>query len=215
MSAKIKADALLLDVDGTLWDSTPIVARAWNRAVHEVGYEEMNIHPDTLKGLFGKTMDDIAEALLPGASAKQRLELMDKCVRYEQEALENDPCNICFPGVIDTVKKLSKILPLAIVSNCQAGYIELFMRKTGLTEKEISDKICFGDSGRGKAENIRTIVERHGYRSAYYVGDTEGDRIAVREAGTGFIYAGYGFGKVSEADVTISAFGELYDLLDR
>ena len=114
--------------------------------------------------------------------------------------------------VIDTIKRLSETLPLAIVSNCQAGYIELFMKKTHLTEREITDRLCFGDSGRGKAENIRTIVERHGYTSAYYVGDTEGDRIAVREAGTGFIYASYGFGEASEADITIDSFTELADI---
>ena len=212
MSAKTRIDALLLDVDGTLWDSTPIVSKAWTRAVHEIGYEDLVILPDTLKGLFGKTMDEIAEALLPEAPYEQRQVLMDKCVRYEQEALESDPCDICYPGVIDTIKRLSETLPLAIVSNCQAGYIELFMKKTHLTEREITDRLCFGDSGRGKADNIRTIVERHGYTSAYYVGDTEGDRIAVREAGTGFIYASYGFGEASEADITIDSFTELAEI---
>ena len=58
----VGADALLLDVDGTLWDSTGIVAKAWTRAMHETGYEDRTVEPDTLKGLFGKTMDDIAFA---------------------------------------------------------------------------------------------------------------------------------------------------------
>ena len=30
---KMKTDGIILDVDGTLWDSTPIVAGAWTRAV--------------------------------------------------------------------------------------------------------------------------------------------------------------------------------------
>ncbi|MCR5746210.1 MAG: HAD family hydrolase [Lachnospiraceae bacterium] len=206
---KEKIDALLLDVDGTLWDSTGIVAKAWTRAVHEIGYEDMVIEAETLKGLFGKTMDEIAEALLPEAPDAKRRELMDKCVRYEQEALENDPCHICYPGVVETIKELSKTIPLSIISNCQSGYIELFMSKTQLTSAEICDHSCFGDTGKGKADNIKDLVKKNGYKNAFYVGDTEGDRMAVREAGIGFIAADYGFGEPEEADYRIKSFDEL------
>ena len=209
----IKADALILDVDGTLWDSTPIVAKAWTKAVRETGFSDMTVEPDTLKGLFGKTMDEIAEALLPGASAKMRKTAMDKCVLYEQEALENDPCDICYTGVIETIRELSSRLPISIVSNCQSGYIELFMKKTGLTGKEIRDTSCFGDTGKGKADNIRDLVEKRGYQNAYYVGDTEGDRAAVRQAGIGFIAADYGFGDPEEADHRLRSFDELKSLI--
>lgn len=213
-SGTIKTDALLLDVDGTLWDSTSIVAKAWNRAARETGFEDLNVEPDVLKGLFGKTMDEIAYALVPGASKEKRDELMDRCVIYEQQALEEDPCRICYPGVIDTIKYLSERLPLAIVSNCQSGYIELFMKKTGLTSREIRDKECFGDTGNGKTLNILSVMERNGYKKAYYVGDTEGDRIAVREAGIGFISADYGFGDPSEADIRIDRFDRLREIIE-
>ena len=213
-SGTIKTDALLLDVDGTLWDSTSIVAKAWNKAARETGFEDLNVEPDVLKGLFGKTMDEIAYALVPGASKEKRDELMDRCVIYEQQALEEDPCRICYPGVIDTIKYLSERLPLAIVSNCQSGYIELFMKKTGLTSREIHDKECFGDTGNGKTLNILSVMERNGYKKAYYVGDTEGDRIAVREAGIGFISADYGFGDPSEADIRIDRFDRLREIIE-
>ena len=213
-SGTIKTDVLLLDVDGTLWDSTSIVAKAWNKAARETGFEDLNVEPDVLKGLFGKTMDEIAYALVPGASKEKRDELMDRCVIYEQQALEEDPCRICYPGVIDTIKYLSERLPLAIVSNCQSGYIELFMKKTGLTSREIHDKECFGDTGNGKTSNILSVMERNGYKKAYYVGDTEGDRIAVREAGIGFISADYGFGDPSEADIRIDRFDRLREIIE-
>jgi len=215
MMNTIKADALILDVDGTLWDSTPIVAKAWTRAVRETGYSDMTVEPDTLKGLFGRTMDEIAEALLPGASDTMRGTAMDKCVLYEQEALENDPCDICYPGVIETIRELSPRLPISIVSNCQSGYIELFMKKTGLTDREIRDTSCFGDTGKGKADNIRELVAKRGYKNAFYIGDTEGDRVAVREAGIGFIAADYGFGDPEEADHRLKDFGELRDLISQ
>ena len=200
--------SLILDVDGTLWDSTPIVAKAWSRAVKEMGFDK-KVEPDTLKGLFGMTMDDIALALVPEATADQRNELMDRCVEYEQQALEDDPCDICYPGVIDTIRKLKDLIPLTIVSNCQSGYIELFMKKTGLTKAEIMDTECFGDTGLGKSDNIRLVTERNGLKDPFYVGDTEGDRKAVREAGIGFISADYGFGSPEEADIRIDRFDGL------
>ncbi len=212
-SGKIETDALLLDVDGTLWDSTPIVAKAWTKAAEETGFEGLDVKPDTLKQLFGKTMDEIAYSLVPWASKEKRDALMEKCVIYEQEALEEDPCDICYPGVLDTIKKLSERLHIAIVSNCQSGYIELFMRKTGLTDKEISDKECFGDTGKGKTDNILSVIKRNGFKKAYYVGDTEGDRIAVRAAGIGFISADYGFGEPAEADAGIDRFDRLTEIL--
>ena len=41
-----KTDALILDVDGTLWDSTPIVARAWQAAVSDSGLSDYVVTPD-------------------------------------------------------------------------------------------------------------------------------------------------------------------------
>ncbi len=205
-------DALILDIDGTLWDSTGIVSVAWERAAEETGFSGMKIPPETLKGLFGKTMDDIACALVPDADPEKRKELIGRCVEYEQEALENDPCHICYPGVIDTIRELGRRMKIAIVSNCQSGYIELFMAKTGLTDMEICDKECFGDTGKGKAENIASVVARNGFSHALYVGDTEGDRIAAYEAGTGFIAADYGFGEPGASDYRIDSFDRLCDL---
>ena len=60
-----KTDGLILDVDGTLWDSTPIVARAWQRAVHDSGLPDYSVTPEMLKGLFGKTMTAITREMFP------------------------------------------------------------------------------------------------------------------------------------------------------
>ncbi len=212
MNPAKKHDALILDIDGTLWDSTSIVARAWIRAAGETGFEDVIIEPDILKQLFGKTMDDIGRSLVPHASKERRDAFMAKCVEYEQEALEEDPCDICYPGVIETIRTLAGRTKIAIVSNCQSGYIELFMQKTGLTDREICDRECFGDTGRGKAENIAAVAARNGFRSALYLGDTEGDRIAAKEAGIGFISADYGFGRPGESDHRIDSFERLTDL---
>ncbi|MBO7357369.1 MAG: HAD hydrolase-like protein, partial [Lachnospiraceae bacterium] len=54
---------LIFDIDGTIWDTTDIVAESWNRAARESGLKEENcrITGDILKKEFGKPMDVIAE----------------------------------------------------------------------------------------------------------------------------------------------------------
>lgn len=210
MSEKI--DSIILDVDGTLWDSTPIVAGAWSRAAHECGLPDCVVTPDTLKGLFGRTMTVIAENMFPDESPERRQEIMKRCCRYEHEALEQNECRICYPGVIDTIQKLSKKMPVFIVSNCQSGYIELFLRKTGLGPF-VTDIECFGNNGKIKSENIRLLAERNHLKHPVYVGDTQGDCDASAEAGIPFIYAEYGFGQASHSDAAIREFSELLILL--
>ena len=79
----MKTDGIILDVDGTLWDSTPIVAGAWTRAVQEGGVPERIVTADELKGLFGRTMDVIADCLLPQHSPQESHAIMHVCCRYE------------------------------------------------------------------------------------------------------------------------------------
>ena len=99
---------------------------------------------------------------------------------------------------------------LFIVSNCQCGYIELFLEKNRL-ESLITDFECFGNTGMSKGENIRLLLERNGLKpqQTVYVGDTQGDYEATVEAGIPFILAAYGFGKVPQAKASIAHMEEL------
>lgn len=208
----IQIDGLILDVDGTLWDSTSIVAEAWTKAIRENGCEELTVTADILKQLFGRTMNVIADMLLPNLSAEERYRIMNVCCEYEHRALEEDECNICYTGVVDTIKILSEKLPLFIVSNCQSGYIELFLEKTGLSPY-IKDIECFGNTGRKKSENVALLMKRNHLKHPVYVGDTQGDRDASHEAGIPFIFASYGFGSVEDKEVQINTFSELLTLI--
>ncbi|MCD8074328.1 MAG: HAD family hydrolase [Lachnospiraceae bacterium] len=211
MVKKEQIDGIILDVDGTLWNSTGIVAKAWTRAVRENGCPERTVTPQMLQALFGRTMDVIAAHLLPDLTAEHRSRIMDFCCVYEQQELEADECRICYSGVEETIRELSDVLPLFIVSNCQKGYIELFLKKTGLGPY-IKDIECYGNTGKGKSDNIRLLMERNGLKSPVYVGDTQGDADAAKGAGIPIIFAKYGFGTVDHAEAEISTFSELKDM---
>lgn len=202
---------IILDVDGTLWNTTDIVAASWTRALRACGITDITVTGADLRQLFGKTMDVIAQAILPGYPKEKRDEVMEVCCEYEQEDLVNDPCDILYPEVKETIIALSKERNLFIVSNCQSGYIELFLEKTGLGDY-VKDIECYGNTGKQKDENIRILMARNGLKHAVYVGDTLGDYEAAKKAEVPFIFAEYGFGDVPKSRKGIKAFGELLKL---
>ncbi|OBR97174.1 phosphoglycolate phosphatase [Clostridium ragsdalei P11] len=202
---------IIFDVDGTLWDTTEIVAKAWNRAISEVGKAAPLITSSVLKKEFGKTMDVIADDLFYDASESKRKLIINRYCKYEQDALRENTNNLLFPDVKETIRKLSEKCHLFIVSNCQCGYIELFMKKAGI-EKYITDFECFGNTGKGKGENIKLVIKRNNLNDVVYVGDTQGDYEATVLAEIPFIFAKYGFGSVENYYLAISGVKELLNL---
>ena len=190
----MKFDSIILDVDGTIWNTTGIVADAWNLAFDKYFPQVPHVTAEILKGQFGKPMDVIADNLFPMLSKDEKKLLMEKCCEMEQAALMENTKDIAYDGVIETIKKLSQKIPVFIVSNCQSGYIEVVMEKNGIAEY-IKDFECFGNTGLLKDQNIRLIIERNDLKAAAYVGDTQGDYEACKKAGVPFIWAAYGFGR--------------------
>ena len=74
-------------------------------------------------------------------------------------------------GLKIPLRELSKRYPLFVVSNCQAGYIELVFEKTGLG-KYFTGHLLPGDTGEAKAANIQTIAKKYELKAPVYVGDT-------------------------------------------
>ncbi len=207
----MRFDSVILDVDGTLWNSTDIVASAWTQALKECLNRDILVTSDMLKRLFGRTMTKIADLLLPDVEEETRYAAMDECCKYEHNALEKDECHICYPNVIATIKELAGKMPVMIVSNCQSGYIELFLEKTGLKDY-VTDFDCFGNNGYSKGENIKAVIARNHLKNPIYVGDTQGDMEASNEAGIPFVFATYGFGNAERWDASIDDFSQLLKL---
>ena len=203
-------DGIIFDIDGTLWDSTDPVAASWNRSIREYSSLDLTINADILSGLFGKTMTEIGNTLFPGMPEEEKEHLLNICMEQENRYLEDHPGTF-YDGVIETVKKLAEKYPLFIVSNCQCGYIEVTVRSGGL-ESCIRDHLCFGETQVPKGQTLLLLMERNGLKAPVYVGDTQGDADACREAGIPFIFAEYGFGDVPDARMRIRTFSDLKSL---
>ena len=199
---------IIFDVDGTLWDSAKPVAESWTLML-ERRYPELAriITSDDMYRNMGKTVDAIGADLFPGLAPDKRDEVMDACMRYENEYLADHP-GVTYPNMKETLAALSREYGLYIVSNCQEGYIEALMAACGIASY-ISDTECIGATGHPKGDNIRLVMERNGLEKCLYVGDTAMDQEAAGKAGIPFVFASYGFGQASGAEAVIGSLAEL------
>lgn len=203
-------DSIIFDVDGTLWDSTDICAKAWTNVARKQIDPEMTISPAKLQGLFGRLLPDIGAAIFADCPQEQQLELVEACCEEEHRLLLKQ-CAPLYPRLEETLSALSKKYRLFIVSNCQAGYIEVFLQSSGLSNY-FEGHLCPGDTGHAKAYNICKIIKDYHLQSPVYVGDTLGDFEATKQAGIPFVFASYGFGSVPEPDYIIRIPSDLCEI---
>ena len=184
--------AVIFDVDGTLWDSRGLVAEGYNVQLKEEGLEHLFVTVDDLTPLFGKVMTDLADALFGVIPEKERYELMERCMATENRYLEENPCHIGYPKVKETIAQLSKKHRIFIVTNAQKGYAEVCIEKLGLGDY-VSGWLSFGDTGTSKGKTIRTLMAKHGIENAVYIGDSDTDILTARNAGMDCISVTWGF----------------------
>ena len=108
-------ESLIFDVDGTLWDAVALVAEGWNDGLQSMGFAP-HCTEQSIRPLFGKTMTEIAQVVVPGVPQEQAMEVMDRCMDGEMARLRRDPCHIFYPGVKETLTELHKTNRLFIVS---------------------------------------------------------------------------------------------------
>lgn len=205
-------DAIIFDVDGTLWDATPVAAAAWNDTLKTYTDLPPNVDVPLLKKLFGQPMDVIAAAIFKGLPPARQEELGLLTCERENELLLSTHKVPLYPGVPQALRALSKKYPLFIVSNCQAGYIEALIQTNGISPY-IKGHLCYGDTNLPKDQTLRILMEKYGLEDVLYVGDTAGDEEACKKAGIPFAYVSYGYGTAQEPLYRVDSLGELEELL--
>lgn len=204
----MKDTLLLFDLDGTLWDSAPAVADAWNEVFQREAPGLPLLTVDDIHGVMGMTMKEIGQTLYADRSFPRRDEIFDICCTYEVEYLHSH-CGTLYPDFRTVMEALrAQGYELAVVSNCQLGYIDAFLASSGAADLFI-DYEEWERTGLTKGENIRLVMERNHYSKGIYIGDTKKDREAALQAGIPFIHAAYGFGEVESSDGIIRSLAEL------
>ncbi len=205
-------EAIIFDLDGTLWNATNVELKA----INDVIKNEYNINLITieqLRNVMGVPLHGAAEILFGKANKLQGIQILEKSGILLENYLNNCHQTLLYNKVKETLNALNTKYKLFIVSNCKKGYIETFLR----TQKMINifkDYECNGNTNLSKGDNIKLIINRNEINKAIYVGDTTSDKEAANYAKIPFIYASYGFGIVTEYDYKLNNIEDLKIVFD-
>jgi len=204
-------NGIIFDLDGTLWDSASVVVKGFNDEIKQHSDADYILTEEVLKLQMGKTAPEISKVFFPTLPEKRALQLMSLCAKRERKYLAERGGKL-FPQLEETIIKLKEMgIKLYIISNCECGYIETFLKAHKMA-KYFDDIECHESTGLSKGENIKLVLKRNNLDRAVYVGDTQGDCNATRFAGIPFVYAKYGFGNVEKPDYIINSFSEIVNV---
>ena len=204
-------NAVIFDLDGTLWDSAFQVVKGFNDEIKNHNDTDYVLTEEILKSQMGKTAPEISKVFFPDLSKERAMELMGLCAKRERQYLAQYGGKL-FPRLEEGLKKLKEMgLHLYIISNCECGYIETFLQAHNMGEY-FEDIECHENTGLAKGENIKLLSKRNKLDNAIYVGDTQGDCDASHFADIPFVYAKYGFGNADNPQYLINSFYEIVDI---
>lgn len=203
-------DALIFDIDGTLWNACPASAKGWNVGLVRLGIDQ-RVTSGQIASVAGNPYETCIDLLLPGQRARHPVltEMLEEC---ENQVVRSDG-GAFYPGAVDGVTRLAGNYRIFLVSNCQAWYLDLFLCFSGLGPA-LSGVDCYGLSGVPKSGMLAKMKREHSLSNPVYIGDTAGDERAAASAGVDFIHAAWGFGTPTGKPKAVSSFAELLDRLE-
>lgn len=198
-------DAMIFDMDGTLWDGVPAYAKGWNEYFKKNNIDR-TITAHDIYGLMGLEEAKYLAEILPEASAEERIKVY-RIVEDEQYKIILKDGGILFDGVADGIKKLSKYYRLFIVSNCPKDTIRCFLIWSKM-EDFFTGHIAHGENYKSKAENIKFLKRKYHINRGIYVGDTDSDSKSSGEAELPFVFMTYGFGNTTNYSLKFDHFSQ-------
>jgi phosphoglycolate phosphatase len=208
----LKANGIIFDLDGTLWDASASCVMAWNSALKKKGVQDFVITGQLAHSFAGRLLDDIFAQHFTFLAPDQYNNMAATYAEEEKFHMKTYGGEL-YPGARELLQKLAGQYPLFIVSNCLTGYIENFLEQHQLGHL-FKDHECSGNTGKPKGDNIAMIISRNNLQQPVYIGDTTGDFNAAKQNHIPFIYAEYGFGKVEGCAYAINSLNELEGVME-
>jgi phosphoglycolate phosphatase len=200
-------DSLIFDLDGTLWDTCATCALAWNEVLRRNAISFRTITAQDVRSVTGLPHAECIDRIFVGLDANTRRLITEETMIEDNLYVDRHGGEL-YDGVLDGIPKLAQRYKLLIVSNCQSGYIETFLRLTGLAPF-FTDIECWGNTGESKSANTASLIKRNALSRPLLIGDTAGDALAAKDNKLPFAFVTYGFGKVDKPDIIFDTFDQL------
>jgi phosphoglycolate phosphatase len=203
MTIDHNTDALIFDMDGTLWDAVDTYAEIWNMAFEHEGIEQRITRNDLL-ALIGTPIDDIIRHFVPADQVDHLLQVIAGLVVTELPRLGGR----LYEGVQEGIATLAQHYQLFMLSNCDELELPIFVRYAGI-EPYITDTLAYGNTHLRKADNMRLLAEKYHLQHPVYVGDTDSDCSEAHRAEVPFVWMSYGFGTTDRAQLQFDNFSDM------
>jgi phosphoglycolate phosphatase-like HAD superfamily hydrolase len=216
-------EAMLFDLDGTLFQTETLSIPAYHATFDQLrreGKYKGETPPERLfLGSLGLLLEDIWKNVLPNEGIDVHQRANDLLLEH-QVALLKENVGEMYPGVPETLKALhDRGVKLFVASNGLELYVKEVIRAKGLAPL-FTGLYSAGEYGtRSKVDLVKLLLEHHGIRSAWMVGDRSSDVEAGRKNGLTVIgcrYADFGNEKeLEQADHIITSFPQLLELCEK
>jgi phosphoglycolate phosphatase len=213
-------EAMIFDLDGTLFQTETVLIPAYNRMFDQLRVEGLHEGetPDIslILGSLGMLLSDIWLRVMPNASPVVQARANVLLLQYQLEELENKVGDL-YTGVQETLAALHRRgIRLFVASNGLEAYVKGVVAAKGL-DYLFEGLYSAGEyQTQSKVDLVRLLLEEYDLESAWMVGDRSSDV----EAGKGnhlFVvgcsYADFGNSKeLNEADIVIAKFADLLNV---
>jgi len=184
----------LFDLDGVIFDSKKNMEKSWSEVNRKLKY---NIS-------FNKYFNEIGipfENILKKLGINKKIKLAKKIFRNTSN--KNIDLVRLYPGTKETIKELkNKGIKIGIITSKEFSRANRLLKKFKISVLTIQ---CPKKGIRGKPNPdlliraLKSIKEKK--KDTYYIGDTFIDYKFARNAKINFIFANYGYGKVSNKSI--------------
>lgn len=198
-------DALIFDIDGTLWNASAASAKGWNQGLAKL---EINrtVSAEQIEQVAGHPFEQCVDLLFPGLRSHYAalIETLNEC---EMQIVKSEGGKF-YDGVRNGMIQLARTYRILLVSNCQAWYLNLFLEYSGF-KSVLAGVDCHGLSGMPKHDMLTRLKRTHALANPVYIGDTAHDEKAAQLANLALIYVSWGFGKPEGQPHRVHSFREL------
>ena len=119
-------NAVIFDLDGTLWDAMEPIFEAWKEALRRTAARHIDLTEPVLRSWMGKTPKEISALAFPDEPQAVQMAEMQKLYDYENELLRHRGGRL-YPQLREVLKTLEARYALFLVSNSQDGYVQAFL----------------------------------------------------------------------------------------
>jgi phosphoglycolate phosphatase len=210
-------EAMIFDLDGTLFQTETLLLPAYHATFAQMrseGIYEGETPPEArILGALGMLLAEIWIKVMPEQAENVHRRADDLLLQYQMDGLQRGEGEL-YRGVKTTLEALHKQgIRLFIASNGLEDYVKGVISIHGLAplfeglysagEYQTSSKVIL----------VRMLLDNHGLKSAWMVGDRSSDVEAGKKNGlvvVGCDYAGFrNEGELDDADIFIHDFSEL------